>query len=92
MIFIDVTSNVKVGEALCAGPSRWLRASSCFFSFSGGGNGPNGALNGESSLNGKLRFHEQFWQRQDTCDCGYEIRCFHHLFIVEKTMQIRSAI
>ena len=24
--FIDNTSNVKVGEALCAGPSRWLRA------------------------------------------------------------------
>ena len=47
--FIDNTSNVKVGEALCAGPSRWLRAPSCSFSFSNGGNGPKGALNGESS-------------------------------------------
>ena len=73
---------MKVGEALCGDLSRWLRASSCFFSFSNGGNGPKGALNGESSLNGKLIFHEQFWQRQDTCDCGYEIRCLHHLFII----------
>ena len=40
---------MEVGEALCAGPSRWLRASSCSFSFSNGGNGPKGALNGESS-------------------------------------------
>ena len=41
---INVTSNVKVGEALCAGPSRWLGALSCSFSFSNGGNGPKGAL------------------------------------------------
>ena len=39
----------KVGEALCDDPSRWLRASSYFLSFSNGGNGPKGALNGESS-------------------------------------------
>ena len=51
-------------------------SSSCFFSFSNGGNGPKGALNGE------LGFQEQFWQRQDTCDCGYEMRGLHHLFIV----------
>ena len=77
---------MEVGEALCGDPSRWLRASSCFFSFSNGGNGPKGALNGE------LGFQEKFWQRQDTCDCGCEIRCFHHLFIVEKTMRFRSAV
>ena len=67
---------MEVGEALCAGPSRWLRAPSCSFSFSNGGNGPKGALNGE------LGFQEQLWQRQDTCDCVYEMRGLHHLFIV----------
>ena len=35
---------MKVGESLCGDLSRWLRASSCFFSFSNGGNGPKGAL------------------------------------------------
>ena len=61
---------------------RWLRASSCFFSFSNGGNGPKGGSHSESSFNGELGFHEQFWQRQDTCDYGYEMRGLHHLFIV----------
>ena len=42
--FIDLTSDEEVGEALCGDPSRWLRASSCFFSFSNGRNGPKGAL------------------------------------------------
>ena len=82
MVFIDNTSNVKVGEALCARPSRWLRASSCSFSFSDGGNGPKGALNGESSSKGELGFQEQFWQSKDAYDCVCEMRGLHHLFIV----------
>ena len=57
-------------------------SSNCSFSFFGGGNGPKGALNGESSSKGELGFQEQFWQRQDTCDYGYEMRDLHHLFIV----------
>ena len=40
---INVTSNVKVGEALCNDP-RLLQAPTCSFSFSNGGNGPKGAL------------------------------------------------
>ena len=35
---------MKVGESLCGDPSRWLQASSYFFSFSNGVNGPKGAL------------------------------------------------
>ena len=47
--YIDITSDVKVGEALCSDPRWLLQAPACFFSFSDGGNGPKGALNGESS-------------------------------------------
>ena len=47
--YIDITSDVKVGEALCSDPRRLLQAPACSFSFSDGGNGPKGALNGESS-------------------------------------------
>ena len=46
--YIDITSDVKVGEALCNDPRRLLKAPACS-SFSNGGNGPKGALNGESS-------------------------------------------
>ena len=53
-------------------------SSSCSFSFSGGGNGPKGALNGESSSKGELGFQEKFWQSEDAC----EMRGLHHLFIV----------
>ena len=41
---INVTSNVKVGEALCSDPRGLLQAPTCSFSFSNGGNGPKGAL------------------------------------------------
>ena len=94
MIFIDVTSNVEVGEVRCVGPmsvapsfrllllflqwQKWAKKGSYGeISF-------NGELwfHGESSFNGELWFYEQFWQRQDTCDCGCEIRCLHHLFII----------
>ena len=47
--YIDITSDVEVGEALCGDPRRLLQAPACSFSFSNGGNGPKGALNGESS-------------------------------------------
>ena len=42
--YISITSNVKVGEALCSGPRGLLRAPTCSFSFSNDGNGPKGAL------------------------------------------------
>ena len=41
---INITSNVKVGEALCSDPRGLLQAPTCSFSFSNGGNGPKGAL------------------------------------------------
>ena len=41
---INITSNVKVGEARCGDPRGLLRAPACSFSFSNGGNGPKGAL------------------------------------------------
>ena len=41
--------SMKVGEALCSDPRWLLQAPACSFSFSDGGNGPKGALNGESS-------------------------------------------
>ena len=47
--YIDITSDVKVGESLCSDPRQLLQAPACSFSFSDGGNGPKGALNGESS-------------------------------------------
>ena len=47
--YIDITFDVKVGEALCSDPRWSLQAPACSFSFSDGGNGPKGALNGESS-------------------------------------------
>ena len=46
---IDITSNVEVGEARCGDPRGLLRAPSCSFSFSNGGNGPKGGSQGESS-------------------------------------------
>ena len=57
-------------------------SSSCSFSFFGGGNGPKGTLNGESSSRGEQGFQEQFWQSKDVCDCGCQMRGLHHLFIV----------
>ena len=75
---------MKVGEALCSDPRRSLQAPACSFSSFGGGNGPKGALNGESSSKGELGFQEQFWQSEDACDCGCEMRGLHHLFIVFK--------
>ena len=42
--YISITSNVKVGEARCGDPRGLLRAPTCSFSFSIGGNGPKGAL------------------------------------------------
>ena len=57
-------------------------SSSCSFSFSNGGNGPKGVLNGESSSKGELGFQEQFWQNKDAYDCGCEIMGLHHLFMV----------
>ena len=47
--YIDITFDVEVGEALCSDPRGFLRAPTCSFSFSDGGNGTKGALNGESS-------------------------------------------
>ena len=81
VFYIDITSDVKVGEALSSDPRRLLQAPACSFSFSDGGNGPKGALNGESSSKGELGFQEQFWQSEDACDCGCEMRGLHHLFI-----------
>ena len=60
---------------------RWLRASSCFFSFSNDGNGPKGALTVKVT---------RWWARVSRAilaeagyfDCGYEMRGLHHLFIV----------
>ena len=46
--YIDITSAVKVGEALRSDPRWLLQAPACSFSFSDGGNGPKGALNSES--------------------------------------------
>ena len=95
MIFIDVTSNVEVGEVRCVGPMSVAPSFKLLLLFlqwwkwakrgSYGESSFNGELwfHGESSFNGELWFHEQFWQRQDTCDCGYGIRGFHPLFIIE---------
>ena len=47
--YINITSGVKVGEALCSDLRRLLQAPAYSFSFSDGGNGPQGALNGEIS-------------------------------------------
>ena len=40
--YIDITSGVKVGEALRSDPRQLLQAPACSFSFCDGGNGPKG--------------------------------------------------
>ena len=40
VFYINITSNVKVGESLCSDPRGLLQAPTCSFSFSNGGNGP----------------------------------------------------
>ena len=82
MIFIDVTSDVEVGEVRCAGPMSVAPSFKLLLLFLQWWKWAKRGSHGESSFNGELGFHEQFWQRQDTCDCGYEMRGLHHLFIV----------
>ena len=82
MTFIDVTSNVEVGEVRCAGPMSVAPSFKLLLLFLQWWKWAKRGSYGESSFNGELGFHEQFWQRQDTCDCGYEMRGLHHLFIV----------
>ena len=104
MIFINVTSDVEVGEVRCAGPMSVALSFKMLLLFlqwwkwdkrgSYGENSFNGELwfHGESSFNGELWFHKQFWQRQDTCDCGYEMRGLHHLFIVGNHVVFRVRV
>ena len=83
MIFIEVTSNVEVGEVRCVGPMSVAPSFELLLLFLQWWKWAKMGSYGESSFNGELWLHKQFWQRQDTCDCGYGIRGFHPLFIIE---------
>ena len=82
MIFINVTSNVEGGEVRCVGPMSVAPSFKLLLRFLQWWKWAKRGSHGESSFNGELGFHEQFWQRHDTCDCGYEMRGLLHLFIV----------
>ena len=83
MLFIDVTSNVEVGKVRCVGPMSVAPSFKLLLLFLQWWKWAKGGSYGESSFNGELWFHEQFWQRQDAYDCGSGIRGFHPLFIIE---------
>ena len=70
MIVIDVTSNVEVGEVRYVGPMSVAPSFKLLILFLQWWKWAKMGSYGESSFNGELWFHEQFWQRQDTCDCG----------------------